>query len=144
MLSPRFIAAILGALSLGVAGCQNASKPARTAEAPPLPPDVLQGAPLGAEVHDIAHVDEKPRPRFQARPHFPADLRAAGVSGEAVVDFVVGPDGRVRGARSIRETHPAFGHAAVESVSQWVFTPGKKHGRVVWTHMQVPIVFSSR
>lgn len=106
------------------------------------PPDVLQAVPLGAEVHDIAHLDEQPRPRFQARPNFPVGLRAAGVSGEAVVDFVVGPDGRVYAAHSIRETHPAFGQAAVEAVSKWVFVPGKKRGRIVWTHMQVPIVFS--
>ena len=35
-----------------------------------------------------------------------------------------------------------FESAAVQAVSKWKFKPGRKGGRAVNTHMQVPIVFT--
>ena len=35
-----------------------------------------------------------------------------------------------------------FEAAAVQAVSKWKFKPGRKGGRDVPTHMQVPIVFT--
>ena len=98
--------------------------------------------PADADVYDISKLDQQPVPRFQSRPVYPAHLRRNGVRGQAVVDFIVGPDGNVYNAFSVRETDPAFGAAAVEAVSKWKFRPGKIADRVVWTHMQVPVVFS--
>ena len=31
---------------------------------------------------------------------------------------------------------------AVQAVSKWKFRPGRKNGHAVFTHMQVPIVFT--
>ena len=42
----------------------------------------------------------------------------------------------------IAESRPEFEAAAVEAVSGWKFRPGRKGGREVVTHLQVPIVFS--
>ncbi len=128
------------------------------------------------EVYDPNQLDRMPRPTFQARPQYPFELRRAGITGEATVDFVVDANGQVQNARAIKsslsgsnaektdvvvlqrmtvagdsggaaETQPAadvskfFEDAAVAAVSQWKFAPGQKGGRVVGTHMQVPIVF---
>ena len=93
-------------------------------------------------VFDITQLDRAPRPTFQAKPRYPFDLRRAGVSGEAIVDFIVDSQGNVRNAYAMRATHPAFAAEAVATVSQWRFQPGMKNGRTVNTHMQVPIVFS--
>ena len=49
-----------------------------------------------ASAHDVSKVDRAPRPRFQARPKYPAALRAAGIAGEVLVDFVVDANGEVR------------------------------------------------
>ena len=109
----------------------------RAAVAPAIP-----SGPLSGETFDVSNLDQIPRPRFQARPIYPVEKRTKKISGEAVVDFIVDTQGDVRNAFALRNTHPAFGEAAVEAVAQWKFQPGLKGGRVVNTHMQVPIVFT--
>ena len=99
-------------------------------------------APVSGDVYDISKLDQTPRPKFQARPQYPLGLRRAGVGGEAVVDFIVDPNGDVQKAYAIRSTHKEFAAAAVAAVSQWKFRPGRKGGQNLPTHMQVPIVFS--
>lgn len=98
--------------------------------------------PLTGEIFDISKVDRTPAPKFQARPQYPAELRTAGIGGEAVVEFVVDGEGAVRNAKAVRSSHPAFEAAAVEAVSKWTFTPGEKGGSKVNTRLQVPIVFT--
>jgi TonB family protein len=90
---------------------------------------------------DISQVDVHPVPRFQARPQYPFELRRQRVSGEALIDFIVDVNGDVRNAFVVRATHPDLGAAALAAVVQWKFKPGQKGGRVVNTHMQVPLVF---
>jgi RNA polymerase sigma factor (sigma-70 family) len=62
--------------------------------------------------------------------------------GAKLVDFVVDTNGDVKDARAIRSSQQEFEAAAVQAVSKWKFKPGKKGGRDVLTHMQVPIVFT--
>lgn len=95
-----------------------------------------------AEVFDLSKLDRQPRPRFQARPQFPAEMRLAGISGEAVVDFVVDANGDVQNAYAIRSSQREFEAAAVEAIKKWKFEPGMKNTRSVNTHLQVPIVFT--
>ena len=98
--------------------------------------------PVGGTNVDLA-VRTQPVPTFQARPAYPFDLRRAGQSGEAVVDFVVDVFGRVVNAFVLRATHPDFGTAAVAAVTQWQFQPGRNaRGVPVPVHFQVPIVFT--
>ena len=56
-------------------------------------------------------LDRQPRPTFQARPEYPAELRKAGVTGEVVVEFIVDATGAVHNARAVRP--PAAGEPAV-------------------------------
>jgi TonB family protein len=86
--------------------------------------------------------DAQPAPTFQARPQYPVELRAASVTGTALVDFYVKTDGTVANAVSIRATDIRFATAAVAAVGAWRFNPGRRSGRLVVTHLQVPIVFS--
>ena len=101
-------------------------------------------APLDAAVpvFEISQLERSPIPRFQARPVYPFALRRAGVSGGALVDFVVDVDGNVRNAYPVGQSLPEFGAAAVDAVVRWKFTPGIKDGHPVNTHMQVPVNFS--
>lgn len=91
---------------------------------------------------EIAQLDQKPLPRFQARPDYPVEMRQAGEPGQVVVDFVVDPEGNVQNAFALRSSRVEFESAAVEAVSKWKFRPGRKDGRDVNTHLQVPIVFT--
>ena len=80
---------------------------------------------------------------LQARPQYPFELRRAGISGEALIDFVVNPEGLVVSAFVLRASDIAFGESALAAVQQWVFRPGlNASGQPISTHMQVPIVFT--
>jgi protein TonB len=96
----------------------------------------------GMEVFDISKLDQVPVPRFQAKPQYPFEMRRSGVAGEVVVDFIVNASGDVQNAYAARSTQREFEASAIQAVSKWKFRPGKKGGRAVATHMQVPIVFS--
>jgi periplasmic protein TonB len=96
----------------------------------------------GIEVFDISKLDQVPSPRFQARPQYPFEMRRAGISGDVLVDFIVDTNGDVRNAYAVHSSQREFESAAVQAVSKWKFRAGRKNGHAVFTHMQVPIVFT--
>lgn len=82
-----------------------------------------------------------PVPVKLVNPVYPAALRLTNTTGDVVVDFVVDTTGRVRNAKAIKSAHPGFEKRALEAVRQWVFMPARQNGRLVNTHMQVPVYF---
>ena len=48
----------------------------------------------------------------------------------------------VANAEAVRSSRAEFEASAMAAVSKWKFRPGRKSGRAVTTHLQVPIVFS--
>jgi TonB family protein len=87
-------------------------------------------------------ITKSPVPRVQTVPQYPSQLRHAGVQGEAVVEFLVMPDGKVGEIAVIRATDVRFGDAAVECVKGWRFEPAMSNDTPVACHLQVPIEFS--
>jgi len=96
----------------------------------------------GMQVFDINQLDQTPQAKVQGRPQYPFEMRRAGIAGEVVVDFIVDQNGDVQNAYALRSSQREFESAAVQAVSKWKFKPGKRGGRSVNTHMQVPIVFT--
>lgn len=96
----------------------------------------------GMKVFNIADLDQQPVPKVRTPPQYPFEMRRAGVTGEVTVDFIVDTNGDVQNAYAIKSTQREFEQAAVQAVSKWKFRPGRKGGRYVNTHMQVPIVFT--
>ena len=96
----------------------------------------------GIEVFDLSKLDQQPVAKFQARPQYPFEMRRAGIAGEVTVDFIVDSNGDVQNAYAIKSSQREFEAAAVQAVMKWKFKPGRKGGRDVNTHMQVPIVFT--
>ena len=57
-------------------------------------------------------------------PRFPPEALRAGTSGEVQVEFTVGVDGSVTGARVVRADPPrVFDREAVAAVRRWRFEP---------------------
>ena len=96
----------------------------------------------GMQVFDPSMLDQQPVPQYQARPNYPFEMRRAGISGEVTVDFIVDPDGNVANAFALKSSQKEFEASAVQAVSKWKFKAGRKAGKNVPTHMQVPIVFT--
>jgi TonB family protein len=78
----------------------------------------------------------------QARPIYPFELRRAGLSGEALIDFIVDVNGAVIGAYALRASDIQLADAALAAVRQWTFRPGRNAaGEPMAVNMQVPIIF---
>ncbi len=61
-------------------------------------------APNAEGTFNISQLDAQPRPRSQARPQYPFELRRAGVTGTVVVDFVVDRNGDVQNAHAVKSS----------------------------------------
>jgi TonB family protein len=99
-------------------------------------------ADASAKTYAYSELDQVPSPVFQARPAYPADMRARGLGGQVLVDFVVDATGKAQGVHAASSTQTEFEQSAVDAVSQWQFKPGQKGGVAVNTQMQVPIVYT--
>jgi protein TonB len=77
-------------------------------------------------------------------PRYPAQLRAAGLEGRAVIQFVVDTLGRAEPASvTVMETaHPLFAEAVREVLPRYRFTPGEAAGHKVRTRVQIPFDFT--
>ncbi len=72
---------------------------------------------------------------------FPVSLGTTFSKGEAVVEFLIDEKGAVALPRIISADAPAFGYAAVQAVSVWLFEPPVSKGEKVITKARVPFKF---
>lgn len=96
----------------------------------------------GKPVFRPEDLDQIPEARYQTPPQYPFEMKRQGITGQVVVDFIVDSNGAVQNALAAQSSQREFEQAAIQAVSKWKFRPGKKGGRFVNTHMQVPVVFS--
>ncbi|MBM3852875.1 MAG: energy transducer TonB, partial [Verrucomicrobia bacterium] len=131
--------AILMQLSEEALALQTRWRAAGTAERARL---AATQAPLDGPILNLSNLTRVPQVVVQPRPVYPMELMRAGVSGEAVISFVVDTAGRVRDTKAVSSTRREFEAAALEALQRWQFTPGEKDSRRVNTTMRVPIVFT--
>ena len=117
-------------------------------------PDARAGSPTGGGssiltgtggIVDERLVDRAPRLTGDApQPKYPASLRAAGIEGRVVVQFVVDTLGRAEvGDLQVVETpHAAFVDAVRSALARSHFTVGEAAGRKVRTRVQLPFLFT--
>jgi RNA polymerase sigma factor (sigma-70 family) len=115
-----------------------AGKPAVTGSRRPA----AAAAKAGGIVTNLAELDEPPAPLYQGHPVYPAGMKAEGSSGQALVEFTIGPDGTVSDAQVIKSSDPTFEQPALDAVRLWRYQPGKIAGQAVGTRVQVPMLFS--
>ena len=60
---------------------------------------------------------------YRVETGYPKALAREKISGEAVIEFVVAPDGQAVLPRVVSATRPEFGWAAATAVQQWYFLP---------------------
>ncbi|MBK9693135.1 MAG: TonB family protein [Gemmatimonadetes bacterium] len=110
----------------------------------------LPGAGAAPSLGDVmlpSEADRAPElaPGARCLGAYPAALRSMGVGGRAVLQFVVGLDGRVDSAsvRIASSSHPAFGAAAKEGVlsASCRYRPGEYRGLPVRVLVQQAAAF---
>ena len=95
-------------------------------------------------VRAIKEVDTQPTViGTRTHPVYPAQLKAAGIEGKAVIEFVVDKNnGRIRDVRIVEATHNEFGPAAADAVKQWKMRPAVLGGKYVNCRIRVPVHFT--
>lgn len=83
-----------------------------------------------------------PIPVTQSAPVYPIDLKFQGITGYAIVRFIVEKDGSVSGVSVVRQKLPQFGKAAIETVKKWTYEPATKFGQAVRMSSQVTLYFT--
>jgi protein TonB len=82
-------------------------------------PAATQPAPTST-----AAASQQLRPISTPQPKYPPDAYRSGTSGEVEVEFTVGADGAVTGARVVRASPPrVFDREALAAVKRWRFQP---------------------
>lgn len=66
-----------------------------------------------------------PVPKGTAFPVYPFEALADDRKGRAVVNFLVGSDGKVVAAKLMEQTAPEFGRAVLAAIDTWSFKPAK-------------------
>lgn len=94
-----------------------------------------------AQAETVTPVLEHPVLTTLVTPDYPMFLRQAGVSGEALVEGVLGKDGRMSGVRVVQASNPAFAGAARTAVTDWRFSPARQNGEPVSLRVRVPVTF---
>jgi protein TonB len=98
----------------------------------------------GGGIWNANQVDRSPSIAGRAiEPRYPAQLRAVGMQGRAVLQFIVDTLGRAElGDVTVMETsHPGFAEAVREVLPRYRFIPGEAGGRKVRTRVQIPFDF---
>lgn len=97
------------------------------------PERIVSAATLDSQLDPIS-------PRAPIFPRFlPEDLR----SGQAVIECIVDQEGFVRLPRIVSTSHPAFGYAAVQAVTRWVFEVPTVGGKPTATRIRLPFNFQA-
>jgi len=97
-----------------------------------------------SDVRDATAVDRAPGLIGRAlEPRYPPALRAAGIQGRVLAEFVVDTLGHAElGTLRFPELpDPRFGDAVREALARYRFSPGESAGRKVRTRVAVPFEF---
>lgn len=80
--------------------------------------------------------DTPPTPASTMFPVYPFEQLKADTAGKARISYVVGPTGRVVGAKLREASTPEFGLAVLAMIDAWRFTPAKKKdGTPAWANL---------
>jgi TonB family protein len=104
---------------------------------------------IGAEADELKVVvgmrdlDAIPGRVAVKQPVFPRALLGKTDNGTAMIEFYIGPRGKVLLPRIVSASGPEFGYAAAQAVSEWSFDPPKVGGHPVFTRARIPIRFEA-
>ena len=93
------------------------------------------------EIVELWKVEQKPELMAHFAPTYPNLARRAGTKGVVYVNLLAGKDGKVQKAEIVRGLE-FFHGAALDAVTQFVFSPGIQNDKTVKVWMTVPIHFT--
>ncbi|HLK20957.1 MAG TPA: energy transducer TonB [Bryobacteraceae bacterium] len=77
----------------------------------------------------------------KVKPKYPREARRARVEGTVVLFVIVDANGKPQALKVLKPLGSGLDEAAIESVRQWVFQPGRKDGKAVAVQATVQVNF---
>jgi TonB family protein len=126
-----------------------------TARGLKLPPRIKEGhavkytaqAPyvFPIDFDEGAAANTAPRPKIHSavQPVYPAEMAAKGEVGGAILEAVIGTDGKVKTLKALSSSGPAFEQSALTAVNQWIFVPALKDNLPVESRWRLAISFGT-
>lgn len=99
---------------------------------------VLSAVATFAEKYTI---EKKPVPVEIPRACYTEEARQARVEGDVLLNADIYPDGLPHSIRLKRSLEPGLDASAIETVKQWRFKPGEKHGQPVIAPVSIIVNF---
>ena len=99
--------------------------------------------PIEDDEGEIADQVPKPRVKQAIQPAYPPDLREKGIVGGAILELVIGADGKLTRVTTLRASNPEFAASATDSIKQWVFTPAQSNGQAVESRTRFAFTFDT-
>jgi len=119
---------VIGGVVGGVVGGLPAAPP------PPPPPPAAAPVRVGGTI-------KAPAKTKHVNPVYPPVAQSSRIQGVVILEAVIGPDGRVTGAKVLKSI-PLLDQAALDAVKQWEFTPTVVNGVAVPVIMTTTVTFS--
>jgi TonB family protein len=88
--------------------------------------------------------DTPPKLIRSGGPIYPIRQWQLGNSGEAVVEFTIGEDGKARNFRIVSTNDKSFANHAILAIEQWQWATARKRGHPVPVRVRVPFKFVAR
>ncbi|NLI98782.1 energy transducer TonB [bacterium] len=87
-------------------------------------------------------LDVKPEPLTQVKPSYPEDAKAGGHEGQALVQAILGKDGKPE-ETTLKQSSgfEELDNAALDAAARWTFKPAMKQGNAVKTSVVIPFSF---
>ena len=129
----------------GTSTDQNLSDPAECAALPPAPPPLPDLPPTVVEYGSVRRIRQggniqRAMLLGQVQPIYPAEAKSAGAEGAAIMEIVIGRDGRVIQTKVI-SSHPLLMSAATDAVRRWCYKPTLLNGQPVEVVSTVTVNF---
>jgi TonB family protein len=117
----------------------------RPVKAPKIDADSIIRLLDSQRIFVVSEVDTPARLVAMSEPEYPDSLRAAGVSGSAVIEFIVDADGKLNkeSIGVVSATHTKFADAARLAILEASFFPAVKAQRPVAQVYQLPVTFTA-
>ena len=88
--------------------------------------------------------DTPPKLIGSSAPVYPIRQWQLGNSGEALVEFTIGEDGKARDFRIVSTSYKSFGDHAILAIKLWQWEPARKQGLPVPVRVRVPFKYRAR
>lgn len=100
------------------------------------------GGNFGGGLFHVGNGVSAPVAIFSPDPDYSEEARKAKYQGTVVLTVIVGPDGRVHGARVAQHLGMGLDEKAVEKVMTWKFKPATKDSKPVAVEVSVEVQFN--